>query len=59
MKKNIVKQPFFYVALLNFILAISFPFVYKGTLLAYFGSFIWFLSFLVNLSNANKAAKKK
>lgn len=58
-KKAILKQPFLYIALLNFTLAISFSFVYKSTLLSYFGSFVWFLSFLVNLSNANKATKKK
>lgn len=57
MNKTILKQPFFYIALLNFILAIVF--VFQDSLLARLASFVWFLSFLLNLYNANKAVHKK
>ncbi|SEL34131.1 hypothetical protein SAMN04488700_0376 [Carnobacterium iners] len=57
MKKAIFKQPFFYIALLNFILALAF--IFQDGLLARLASFVWFLSFLLNLYNANKAVHKK
>ncbi|MDN6291417.1 MAG: hypothetical protein L0J63_14230 [Tetragenococcus koreensis] len=57
MNKTILKQPFFYIALLNFILAIVF--IFQDSLLARLASFVWFLSFLLNLYNANKAVHKK
>ncbi|SEL40120.1 hypothetical protein SAMN04488700_2468 [Carnobacterium iners] len=57
MNETILKQPFFYIALLNFILAIVF--IFQDSLLARLVSFVWFLSFLFNLYNANKAVHKK
>ncbi len=57
MNKAIFKQSFFYLAVLNFILALVF--ISQSSLLAHFASFVWFLSFLLNLYRANKAVHKK
>ncbi|MCA9767143.1 MAG: hypothetical protein KC455_12090 [Carnobacterium sp.] len=57
MNKTIFKQPFFYFALLYFILALAF--IFQETYVARLGSFLFFLTSIVSFYKANKAVHQK
>ncbi|SEK49924.1 hypothetical protein SAMN04488700_1644 [Carnobacterium iners] len=57
MNKAIFKQPFFYTALVNFILALAF--IFQKGYVARLGSFLCFSTFIVSFYKTNKAVRKK